>query len=287
MPVELRLGRQAALVASAILVIAAALLIRWVPYGRAIWDYLFLLNGSYRIGLGQVPHVDFASPIGALSLYLTYAAERLFPNGVPFVGLHSLMWVLLLPPLAALAPRFRSVWAFAAALGLLAVMVLVPVTIDSTHLSEISFFASYNRFATGGLFLLGLWFVLPKSRGDWAVLAYLLALLFFLKITAAMLALGLVGAALLLGRVRWTTVLATVVAFVAVLIAVNFRSGLVAGYLHDVAAMAGVNRGALLYAIGFNGFHYWEPLLCVAALPPAAHRRRPRVAGRRRPLAAR
>ena len=33
-------------------------------------------------------------------------------------------------------------------------MVLVPFTVDRTHLSEISYFASYNRFTVGLFFLL-------------------------------------------------------------------------------------------------------------------------------------
>ena len=67
-----------------------------IPYGRAIWDFLFVLDGSYRISLGEVPHVDFASPIGALTLYFTYWCERLFPATNPFVGLHVVAWLATL-----------------------------------------------------------------------------------------------------------------------------------------------------------------------------------------------
>ena len=152
--------------------------------------------------LGQVPHVDFASPIGALTLYLTHFAERLFPGGQPFIGLHALAWLMVVPPFAVIASRIQSPWGFAASFAVLAVVVLVPYTLDSTMLSEISYFATYNRFATAILFLAALWYVLPKARGDGVLLGYLLTALIFIKITAAIAMLGLVVAAVLLGRAR-------------------------------------------------------------------------------------
>ena len=184
------------------LIVALAALVHVVPYGRAVWDFVFVLDGAYRIGLGQVPHVDFASPIGALTLYLTHLAERLFPGGQPFIGLHALAWLIVVPPFAVIASRIRSAWGFAASFAILAVVVLVPYTLDSTMLSEISYFATYNRFATAILFLAALWYVLPKARGDGVLLGYLLTALIFIKITAAIAMLGLVVAAVLLGRAR-------------------------------------------------------------------------------------
>ncbi|MDO9060068.1 MAG: hypothetical protein Q7U92_13755, partial [Bradyrhizobium sp.] len=181
---------------------ALAASVHVVPYGRAVWDFVFVLDGAYRIGLGQVPHVDFASPIGALTLYLTWLAERLFPGGQPFIGLHALAWLIMVPPFAIIARRIHSGWGFAASFAVLALVVLVPYTLDSTMLSEISYFASYNRFATAILFLAGLWFVLPKARGDGLWLGYLLTALIFFKITAAVAMLGLVVSAVLLGRAR-------------------------------------------------------------------------------------
>ena len=48
----------------------------------------------------------------------------------------ALAWLLVLPPFALLASRFSSFAGFAFSLALLALMVLVPVTLDSTHLSD-------------------------------------------------------------------------------------------------------------------------------------------------------
>lgn len=274
--------------AGGLLAVLAALVATTVPYGRAIWDFVFILDGAYRISLGQVPHVDFASPIGALTLYLTYAAEVLFPGGNAFVGLHVLMWLLLLPVMAALAPRFRSNAAFLAAFGLLALTVLLPMTLDSTHLSEISYFAVYNRFASGLLFLVGLWLVLPKSRRDWLLLAYVLLLLFFLKITAAAVAAGILLAAVVLGRCSLRSVLAALVAFAVVLVAVQAANGLVSAYLGDVAAMSALNKGKAAYALFAACFRNWLPLAITAGLAGLALRPLARPVGRtfRQPVAA-
>jgi hypothetical protein len=266
-----------------LLVLIAAFVVTTIPYGRAIWDFVFVLDGAYRISLGQVPHVDFASPIGALTLYLTYAAQTLFAGGNAFVGLHVLMWLLLLPVMAALAPRFAGNAAFLAALGLLALIVLLPMTLDSTHLSEISYFASYNRFATGLLFLTGLWLVLPKSRHDWLLLAYVLLLLFFLKITAAAVAVGILLAAVVLGRCGVRCVVAAVVSFAIGLVAVQAANGLVLAYFADVASMSALNRGGAVYALFFAGFRNWLPLAITAGLAIAATAAAARSSGRIRP----
>ena len=261
--VFIRLG---ALLLSALAVCAMASLVRVIPYGRAIKDYLFILDGSYRIGLGQVPHVDFSSPIGPLTLYLTWLAGRLFPAGQPFVGLHALMWIAFLPPLACLAPRGQSGARFGAAVGLLALVVLVPFTLDSTHLSEISYFAIYNRFASGGLFLVALWYVLPKQRWDAVLLAYLISLLFFLKITAAVTACGLLFAAMFLRRTSLLTVAGALVAAVGLCSLVEAKTGLVSAYLRDIIEMSAINAAGLSYRLLAAAAQNWTPLAAAALI---------------------
>ncbi len=262
--------RTGLVVVSGFATIAAAYGLTVIPYGRAIWDFLFVLDGAYRVSLGQVPHVDFASPVGSLVLYLTFAAETLFAGGNAFVGLHVLMWLLLLPAVHALAPRFGGIGGFLAGFGLLALIVLLPMTLDSTHLSEISYFASYNRFATGLLFIAGLWLVLPKSRHDWLLLAYVLLLLFFLKITAAVVMAGIVVAAVVLGRCSLRCAAKAFAAFLVALLVVQATTGLVLAYLADVARMSALNQHGAVYALFFAGFRNWLPLAMAAGLAGAA-----------------
>lgn len=255
------------LVVVCLAVLAAAFAITDIPYGRAIWDFLFVLDGAYRISLGQVPHLDFTSPVGSLSLYLTAVATCLFPGGNAFVGLHALAWLLVMVPFAVIAPRFRSAPAFYAALALLAVIMLIPITVDNTILSEISYFATYNRFATGFLFVSGLWLVLPKGRYDWWLVAYLLVVLFFLKITAAVVLIGVVAAAVVLGRWRLGRALAALAVFIIALAVVELLSGgMVGGYIRDIRAMSRVNAGGALHGLFYASYRNWTTLLTAAIL---------------------
>jgi hypothetical protein len=253
--------RVLALLLSAIAVCMAAATIRVIPYGRAFWDFLFILDGAYRIGLGQTPHLDFIAPIGSLTLYLIYLAERLFPGGQPFVGLHALMWLLLVPSLAMLAPRFETGVRFCCAVALLGLMVLIPYTVDRTSLWEISYFASYNRFAVGILFLVGLWCVLPKSPWDAPLLGYLVGLLFFLKITTAAAAIGLLIATSLLHRARWRPVGLGLAGLAVTCVLIEASSGFLSAYMGDVLFMVRINQGHGIYALGAAVFRNWAPLM--------------------------
>lgn len=256
-PAGLRMG---VLLLSAVIVCAAAATIKVIPYGRAFWDFLFVMDGAYRIRLGQTPHIDFIAPIGSLTLYLTAWGERLFPGGQPFVGLHALMWLFWLPPLAMLAPRFQTGMRFCAAFALLALIVLIPYTLDKTSLSEISYFATYNRFVVGGLFLVGLWYVLPKSAWDAPLLGYLVGLLLLLKITAAAVAVGLLVAACILGRARWRPVIIGLAGLAVVCLAVEAASGFLSAYLRDVMFMVRINEGQGLNALVVAAVRNWAPL---------------------------
>ena len=41
------------LAASAVAVVAITFALPVIPYGRAVWDFLFVLDGAYRIGSGN------------------------------------------------------------------------------------------------------------------------------------------------------------------------------------------------------------------------------------------
>ena len=233
----------------------------------------------------QIPHVDFASPVGALTLYLTHFAERLFPGGQPFIGLHALAWLMVVPPFAVIASRIQSGWGFAASFAILAVVVLVPYTLDSTMLSEISYFATYNRFATAILFLAALWYVLPKARGDGVLLGYLLTALIFIKITAAIAMLGLVVAAVLLGRARPAALFAMLLVTAALAGLIELATGgLVSGYLHDIVSMSALNRGGAVFRLAASSARNWLPHVVTITIVVLAARELDFTAALRRPL---
>ena len=158
-------------------------------------------------------------------------------------------------------------------LGFCRKLRLVPYTLDPTMLSEISYFATYNRFATAILFLTGLWFVLPKSRGDGVLLGYLLTALIFFKITAAVAMLGLVVAAVLLGRTRLVELFSMLlVAGAAAGLVELATSGLVSGYLHDIASMSALNRGGSRYRLASSSARNWLPIVVTITIVALAIR---------------
>lgn len=259
-------ARFAAVGFAAVGLVAAALAIGTVPFGRGAWDFVFILDGAYRIAAGLTPHIDFNSPIGSLVLYVVAFVQWAVPGMHPFVGMHVTMWFLTAAVLAVLAPRFNGIISFLGALALASLIVLLPMTLDSTHLSEISYFASYNRFASAFLFAGGLWLVLPKRRFDWLLLAYILLVLFFLKITAAIVFLLVVVAAVVLGQSDWRQGLLALVMVCVSLLLIQLTTGITLGYLGDLAAMTAVNRGQAIYALFFAGFRNWIPLAATGAL---------------------
>jgi hypothetical protein len=146
-------------------------------------------------------------------------------------------------------------------------MVLVPFTLDNTSLSAVSYFAPYSRFATAILFLLGLWYVLPKSRWDSVLICYLLSLALFLKVTAAFLGFGLVMVACLLGRAGWLLVAASFLGLVVICLLVQAESGLVLAYFHDVQVLSKVNQGQGITRIAIAAFHNWSPFVaCIGVV---------------------
>jgi len=261
--------RLAILGLGAIALLIAMKVIVTVPFGRAAWDFVFILDGAYRISAGLTPHIDFSSPIGSLALYVVAFMRWAAPDVHPFVGMHAAMWLLMAPALAVLAPRFGSSAGFLAAAALASFIALLPMTLDATYLSEISYFASYNRFASAFLFIGGLWLVLPKRRHDWLLLAYILLVLFFLKITAAFVFLLIVIAAIILGRCDWRQGVLSTAALCVGLVAVQIVTGLTLGYLADIAMMSSVNRGTAVYSLFFTGFRNWIPLAVTAAFAVA------------------
>ena len=89
--------------------------------------------------------------------------------------------------------------------------------------------------------------MLPKARGDGVLLGYLLTALIFIKITAAIAMLGLVVAAVLLGRARPAALFAMLFVTAALAGLVELATGgLVSGYLHDIVSMSALNRGGAL-----------------------------------------
>lgn len=251
-----RAGFIAALAASGLLVAADAL--AWLASprmtgGAAPSDALFLADGARRIAAGQIPHVDFSVPIGALSLGLYRFAEVALAPIPPFIGMHLLAFVLLVPLLLAAGRQLPPLGAVLL-VGLVGVAALLPFNTVGPGGATTDFYASYNRFgaAFALAYLAFLFRADPARRGTGVLLGY--AALFALGLKVVYL--GVVAAplaVLFLLDPRWRRpAVVGALLTLAVLGGIEFSTGMVSAYVADLRAMSAINGGRMGYlAVSF------------------------------------
>ena len=59
-----------------------------VPIGPMYWDTNIYFDAIHRINLGQLPSVDFNTPVGPLNYWLATLLHNYFPNGHPVLIIH-------------------------------------------------------------------------------------------------------------------------------------------------------------------------------------------------------
>jgi hypothetical protein len=218
----------------------------------APWDNFILLDGGYRMTLGQVPGVDFTNPIGPLVYGLVSLGMRMQP--VPSLAALTYGNLIFLAIAAFLAwvvtrRRIRPMYAlgFTIFVGLLVVAVRpLGYAADTT-----SYAMLYNRFGWV-LYTILLILVLMKPRSargpltDGVILGVLLGLSFYCKVTFFLVGVGAVVVGLILGTLPRRPILgfATVGGFLAVGVTFWLVFGIrVTGYVGDFATSVGAQGG--------------------------------------------
>lgn len=219
-----------------------------VPIGPMYWDTYIYLDAAQRIELGQIPAVDFLTPVGALDYYQFHWLQALFPGGQPTL---LAQWSVLLSSaplmaitIAAIDRQSRAI-AFAVLVPFL-VFALCPINTQTFHsYPGVNGFGIYNRHTSLLLYVLttALMF-LPAGRKLTVVAALTMLALFLTKITG-FLAGGLIGLfAIFAGRFRWRQVLLAACALALLLL--EFNHGMISAYLKSIAVLVGKNEGLLL-----------------------------------------
>lgn len=221
-----------------------------LPIGPMYWDVFIYYDAANRIFDGQVPIIDFFTPVGPLGYYLFAGWLAIFPNGQPVLLAH---WSLLAvtAPLMGLVvwhvDRRSRATAFALLIPFLIFALLPFNTREFYPFPGSDAFGIYNRQACQVLYILvaALVFVRERRLLTGLIVATMTAL-FFLKITGFV-AGGVIAAyALLSGRVNLKTAIACAVAFIAILAAIELSSGLVSQYVFDIMSLVAMNSGTLL-----------------------------------------
>lgn len=234
---------------AALAVVALSLKLR-LPLGPNAWDTVVYLDAAWRIGLGQVPSIDFFVPVGPLGFYLTAWLNGLFPQAQPMLLINWALLPVMLPVLALLAghvARRSRGQALALVLPFL-LFAALPVNLHSLYPSPgFDGYGFYNRHVALLLYLLIASLLYVRRRGLLiALVAVLMLALFLTKVTGAVAGTLLVGYAMLSGRMRLRDGAAAAVAVLAALGLLEAATGLTSAYLADILTLLGLNTGTLL-----------------------------------------
>ena len=213
-------------------------------------DFLLFADLSHRFAHGQVPHVDFHSPMGWLAMWLLRAGFLMQGGfaGAPEAA-DLLMLAMLLPlacaVLAGRAPTGAAVALLCAIFG----MTAAPWWLGSTGWSADPGL-HYNHWGWSLLTVLLLVGLPGGGRRRWlaegAAVGALLSLLFFVKASQWAAGMGYVllfGVAL--GGFRKAAALGLAL-FAAGVLVVQAAGGWVDDYLRDLLAALGTSRGPVL-----------------------------------------
>lgn len=240
-----------------LLLAAALILCIWLltrplvlPLGAMYWDLVLYVDAARRIAEGQVPLLDFLTPVGPLGYWLYAGLDQLFPQAHPLLTAQWSLFLITAPPMAlvliAADRRSRRL-----ALGLLLpylVFQILPVNVEQhSFFPGLDGFGIYNRQASIVLYVLvSALFVLPGRTLRAGVLLWCMLALLLIKITG-FLAGGLVLAyGLLAGRLDWRLGLFAALGGLLVLAGLEFSGGLVSAYAESILALLRINAGGIL-----------------------------------------
>jgi len=206
-------------------------------------DAVHLLDIVMRMAAGEVPHVDFMTPIGGMAFWpIVWFMGPHTGAGHAFVYAQMAVLAALLPAIFWIGVTRLSTWQ---ALGFgLAVTVLVVAFVHGESEPTLALSMHYNRWAWAVAFVAIAIAILPPRELsipliDGALIGIAMALLVLTKVTYVV---GFAPAVLvaLIGRRDWTALVSAVVVGLATLALFTLPYGLHywAAYVNDVLSVA-------------------------------------------------
>ncbi len=203
-------------------------------------DTAFLMDTVARVGLGQVPHVDFGLHLGAMPFYVIAGVEALLPGQAFLVA--QCIYVAACLVVAVWLVRTRLNAVAGAVLMLALVLHGLAITVPSSP--EVSLVVFYNRWAWLAAYLfVAAVLIDPRGGGarwlDGGIIGGLVFVLFATKITFFV-ALVPVGLARYAMHGRWSEVGAASAVFVMFLAGGMAIDPMIwAGYVRDLIWVSG------------------------------------------------
>lgn len=231
------------------LILAGLVLPLYAPLGSMYWDSFLYLDAANRLGQGQMPNVDFFTPVGPLEYYLSTWTMALFPNAQPMYAANWSIAIVSIPLMALVlwdVARRNALIALALAVPF-ALFTLLPFnTTEYYNFPGSDGFGIYNRHASQLLYVLTAALIFMRNQALMIFLVAMLMLtLFLIKITGFAAAGLICLVALLAGRIHLVGAIASAVIFAAALGGLELATGLVTAYLGDIAALLEINDASL------------------------------------------
>lgn len=242
-------------------------------------DMFIHLNGILHIEEGSLPHIGFSTPIGAF-YYLAFYLTTYFAPPSAHTAVYANGLVAGLSAGLALLAGYRRLHAGWTAALMLYVGI---VALSPRQLGEffITFNATYNRWSWAMFAVLAVVVSLPRVDAersqaalmDGVLTAVLVALLFFTKVTYAVVGMGLILASVVTVRRNaqtWLYSLTTAAALALLIITVELTFGILLPYISDLQrtaqAQGGTSRPAQLLLIAYHTAADHILILLVAAV---------------------
>lgn len=190
-----------AVVVSAMLLIPGKTFVTAMPQ-----DVFIFIDGAYRLAHGQVPHVDFQTPLGALGFVLPYLGLVISGEYGATMPTALALVLLAVTPIAIYVLASRLHYHVALLVGFYVLLLIAAPLVTGHPPSQITMGEWYNRVCWGVLILLLLLYIPPvvASRPtqvvDGVVAGLLVAFLIYTKITYGLVALSFLGVWFILSR---------------------------------------------------------------------------------------
>lgn len=221
-----------------------------VPIGPMYWDTYIYLDAAQRIRMGQIPSIDFSTPVGALGYYLFAWGLDLFPRAQPLLLVQWSQLAVTAPLMTLVlidADRKSRATAF---------LLLIPFLVFAAFPANAQFFHSYpgldgfgiyNRQTSLLLYVLTAGLVFMRGGPRFALFCALVMLALFLTKITGFLVGGLVGlGAVLAGRISLGNLVLAAAAFLLPLVIIELGTGMISAYIRDILDLIAMNQDALL-----------------------------------------
>jgi len=247
--------RELLITAGALLGFTALLLLALLLPGRTYLgqyanDFMVFVDGANRILNGQVPNREFHTPLGPLAFLLPAFGWWAGGSLGTMMPVATAAFALIFVPLLIYVVSSRLPLGWALAFGLFMVLLVAVPLNPGEPPDRTSFAMFYNRFCWAVLSTLFLMVLPPKpALGrvslDALVIAALLLLMFYLKVSYAAIGLVFVAALCLLRGKRTAALLGLGLTAGAVLVVELFwsQTAVYIGDIRSAAAASGTVRG--------------------------------------------